>query len=102
MSIRGYIPDGPYPVQWTRQFKIGQGRKLVKKVKILKVLRMGLPIVENLGELQESIFSLYKVRNSILIKIAKENLYFVSDITSRIELQCRETPTCVGPSLHCA
>ena len=38
--------------------KIGQGRKLVKKVKIWKVLRMGLPIVENLSGLQESIFSL--------------------------------------------
>ena len=38
--------------------KFGQGRKLVKKVKIWKVLRMGLPIVENLSGLQESIFSL--------------------------------------------
>ena len=38
--------------------KIGQGRKLVKKVKIWKVLRMGLPIVENLSGLQESMFSL--------------------------------------------
>ena len=38
--------------------KIGQGGKLVKKVKIWKVLRMGLPIVENLSGLQESIFSL--------------------------------------------
>ena len=38
--------------------KIGQGRKLVRKVKIWKVLRMGLPIVENLSGLQESIFSL--------------------------------------------
>ena len=38
--------------------KIGQGRKLVKKVKILKVLRIGLPIVENLSGLQESISSL--------------------------------------------
>ena len=38
--------------------KIGQGQKLVKKVKIWKVLRMGLPIVENLSGLQESIFSL--------------------------------------------
>ena len=38
--------------------KNGQGRKLVKKIKIWKVLRMGLPIVENLSGLQESIFSL--------------------------------------------
>ena len=38
--------------------KIGQGRKLVRKDKIWKVLRMGLPIVENLSGLQESIFSL--------------------------------------------
>ena len=40
--------------------KIGQGGKLVKKVKIWKVLRMGLPIVENLSGLQESIFSLFR------------------------------------------
>ena len=38
--------------------KIGQGRTLVKKVKIWKVLRMGLPIMENLSGLQESIFNL--------------------------------------------
>ena len=38
--------------------KFGQGRKLVKKVKIWKVLSMGLPMVENLSGLQESIFSL--------------------------------------------
>ena len=38
--------------------RMGQGRKLVRKVKIWKVLRMGLPIVENLSGLQESIFSL--------------------------------------------
>merc|ERR1711896_64553 len=38
--------------------KFGQGRKLVKNVKIWKVLRMSLPIVENLSGLQESIFSL--------------------------------------------
>ena len=38
----------------------GQGRKLVKKVKIWKVLRMGLPIVESLSGLQESIFSLFR------------------------------------------
>ena len=38
--------------------KFGQGRKLVKKIKIWKVLRMGLPIVENLSGLQESIFNL--------------------------------------------
>ena len=34
-----------------------QGWKLVKKVKMWKVLRMGLPIVENLSGLQGSIFS---------------------------------------------
>ena len=38
--------------------KISQGRKLVKKVKIWKGLRLGLPIVENLSVLQESIFNL--------------------------------------------
>ena len=38
--------------------KIGQGRKLVKKVKEMKALRMGLPAVENLSGLQEIIFSL--------------------------------------------
>ena len=38
--------------------KNGQGRKLVKEVKIWKVLRMGLPIVENISGLQESVFSL--------------------------------------------
>ena len=39
--------------------KSGQGRNFAKKVKIRKVLRMGLPIVENLSRLQESIFSLF-------------------------------------------
>ena len=49
--------------------KFGQGRKLVKKVKIWKVLRMGLPIVENLSGLQESIFSLSRSPpNSIFVK----------------------------------
>ena len=38
--------------------KIWSRSKLVKRIKILKVLRMGLPIVENLSGLQESIFSL--------------------------------------------
>ena len=40
--------------------KNGQGRKFVKKIKIWKVLRMGLPIVENLSGLQESIFNLFR------------------------------------------
>ena len=40
--------------------KICQGWKFVKQVKILKVLRMGLPIVDNLSGLQESIFSLFR------------------------------------------
>ena len=35
-----------------------QGRKLVKKVENLKVLRMSLPVVENLSGLQESMLSL--------------------------------------------
>ena len=39
--------------------KICQGRKLVKKVKMLKVLRMGLPTLGNLSGLQESMFSLF-------------------------------------------
>ena len=34
--------------------KIGQGRKLVKKIEILKVLRMGLSIVENISGIQVS------------------------------------------------
>ena len=38
--------------------KVGQGLNLVKKVEISKVLRMGLPIVENLSGLEESILSL--------------------------------------------
>ena len=33
---------------------------MVKKVKIWKVLRMGLPIVENLSGLQENAFSLFR------------------------------------------
>ena len=40
--------------------KNGQGWKMVKKVEIWKVLRMGLPIVENLSGLQESIFSVFR------------------------------------------
>ena len=40
--------------------KFGQGRKFVKKIKIWKVLRMGLPIVENLSGLCGNIFSLFK------------------------------------------
>ena len=39
--------------------KIGQGGKLVKKVKIWKVLRMGLPIVENLSGLCGNMFGLF-------------------------------------------
>ena len=38
--------------------KFGQGRKMAKKMKIWKVLRMGLPIVEDVSGLQESVFSL--------------------------------------------
>ena len=33
---------------------------MVRKVKIWKVLKMGLPIVESLSGLQESIFSLFR------------------------------------------
>ena len=41
---------------------------MVKKViNKMKVLRMGLPIVENLSGLQESIFSLLTHHNSILV-----------------------------------
>ena len=40
--------------------KFGQGQKLVNKIKIWKVLRMGLPIVENVSVPQESIFSLFR------------------------------------------
>ena len=58
--------EGSLPERHTLVFrdfpgqKIGQGQKLVKKVKILKVLRIGLPIVESLSGLQESIFSLFR------------------------------------------
>ena len=38
----------------------GQGRKLVKKDDVLKVLRMGVREVENLSGLQESIFRLFR------------------------------------------
>ena len=54
--------------------KKGQGRKLVKKVKIWKVLRMGLPIVENLSGLQEStgVFLVHlETPNSSLVKKTK-------------------------------
>ena len=40
--------------------KICQGWKLVKKVTMLKVLRMGLPVVENLSGPGESAFSLFR------------------------------------------
>ena len=56
LKLRCRAPQLP-PAALSGQ-KISQGRKLVKKVKIWKVLRMGLPIVENLSGLQESIFSL--------------------------------------------
>ena len=56
LKLRCRAPQLPPAVLFGQ--KIGQGRKLVKKVKIWKVLRMGLPIVENLSGLQESIFSL--------------------------------------------
>ena len=56
LKLRCCAPQLPPAVLFGQ--KIGQGRKLVKKVKIWKVLRMGLPIVENLSGLQESIFSL--------------------------------------------
>ena len=48
--------------------EFGQGGKLVKKIKILKVLRMGLPIVKNLNRLQESILAYLQGPNSILVK----------------------------------
>ena len=56
LKLRCRAPQLPPAVLFGQ--KIGQGRKLVKKIKIWKVLRMGLPIVENLSGLQESIFSL--------------------------------------------
>ena len=65
--------------------KIGQGRKLVKKVKIWKVLRMGLPIVENLSGLQESIFSLSR-RPQLHFGQKSENLQISRKFTARIEL----------------
>ena len=40
--------------------KVGQGLNLVKKVEISKVLRMGLPIEENLSGLCGNVFSLFR------------------------------------------
>ena len=57
--------------------KIGQGRKLVKKVKIWKVLRMGLPIVENLSGLQESIFNLSRSPQLHFGEKSKNLSYFI-------------------------
>ena len=51
--------------------KFGQGRKMVKKVRIWKVLRLGLPIVENLSGLQESILAYLEAPNSIFVKKQK-------------------------------
>ena len=42
--------------------KSGQGRNFVKKIKIWKVLRTGLPIVENLIGLNGNVFSLLGTR----------------------------------------
>ena len=40
--------------------KVGQGLSLVKKIRKIKVLRMGLPVVENLSGLCGNIFSLFR------------------------------------------
>ena len=50
---------------------MGQGLIWVKIDEKVKVLRMGLPIVENLSGLQESIFNLSRGPNSILAKNQK-------------------------------
>ena len=56
LKLRCRAPQQP-PVALSGQ-NISQGRKLVKKVKIWKVLRMEFSIVGNLSGLQESIFNL--------------------------------------------
>ena len=55
LKLRCCAPQLP-PAFFSGQTVV-QGRKFVKK-EVLKVLRMGLPIVENLSGCQDSIFSL--------------------------------------------
>ena len=57
LKLRCRAPQLPPAVLFGQ--KIGQGRKLVKKVNIWKVLSMGLPIVENLSGLCGIVFSLF-------------------------------------------
>ena len=54
--------------------KICSRSEVGKKDKILQVLRMGLPIVENLSGLQESIFSVSRSPNSIFAKKKRANI----------------------------
>ena len=51
--------------------------KLVKKVKILKALGMGLPIVESLSGLQESVFSLFRAPQRNSRQKIKKKLNFI-------------------------
>ena len=53
----------------------GQGWKKSKKVKILKVLRMGLPIVENLSGLCGNMFSLFR-RPQLHLGKTKQNVKY--------------------------
>ena len=48
--------------------EVGQGSIWAKNDEQIKVLRMGLPIVESLSGFQERIFRLFRGPNSILIK----------------------------------
>ena len=73
LKLRCCAPQLPPAVLFGQ--KIGQGRKLVKKVNILKVLRTGLPTVENLNGLQESILSLFRAPSSILVRQRKIEFY---------------------------
>ena len=54
------------------RLKLAKGRFGSKNDEKVKVLRMGLPIVENLSGPQESIFNLSRAPNSILAKNLEE------------------------------
>ena len=68
-----------------------QGRNVVKKNTIWKVLRMGLPIVENLSGLQESIFSLSR----------KPQLHFGQKLNKIVNLQRIHVKNLIKGTLSC-
>ena len=82
VELSGLQP-GLWPLAWPgpqdglRQggprLKWAKGRFGSKNDKKVKVLRMSLPIVENLSGLQESTFSLFRGPNSILVKNIKND-----------------------------